>query len=239
MLWSILAFKSVLIEKNMTVRFLANTRLISLHHSHHTLLPLLAIGKPFHLQQDVTLLNASSFKGLDPVIVVFATPPCQAFSAARPTPGWQSIESIPFISYVNLIKSLSDAQGQAPITYFIENVPNTAKFSNIIDSLGTPLILEAHQLGSTALKKTTIWTNSASPNDLRNHYERSKNIGDTPSVFLHKTSSMTSISHPKLATIYQNSWHAQTVGDTVSQHMANLDEDFSCTTTRTKNPAHR
>ncbi len=38
-----------LIEKNRTVRFLANTRIISLHHQHPALLPMSAISKPFQL----------------------------------------------------------------------------------------------------------------------------------------------------------------------------------------------
>jgi site-specific DNA-cytosine methylase len=78
-----------LIEKNKTVRFLANTRLMALHHQHPTLLPMSAISKPFQLQQDVTLLNAASFKGLEPATFIFATPPCQAFSTAGPMLGWE------------------------------------------------------------------------------------------------------------------------------------------------------
>ncbi len=85
---STIAVKLVtLTEKNGTVRFLANTRLMSLNHDHPTLLPMLAISKPFQLQQHVTLLSATSFKGLDPVTVIFATPPCQAFSTVGPMLG--------------------------------------------------------------------------------------------------------------------------------------------------------
>ena len=93
--------------------------------------------------------------------------------------GWESIDSIPLVSCVNLIKLLSEEQTSAPITYFIENVPSFAKFINITNSLGQPIILEAHQLGSIALRKTTIWTNSADTSDLRRLYESSKVIGDT------------------------------------------------------------
>ncbi len=103
-----------------------------------------AMSKPFQLHQDVTLLNAASFKGLQPATIIFATPPCQAFSTAEPMLSWESTESIPLVSCINLIKLLSDEQTEAPITYFIENVPRSAKFLNITNSLGQPIILEAH-----------------------------------------------------------------------------------------------
>jgi hypothetical protein len=67
-----------------------------------------------------------------------------------------------------------------------EQLPHEALANNITNSLGQPIILEAYRLGSTALKKTAIWTNSANTSDLRHLYESSKVIGDTLPLFLYK-----------------------------------------------------
>ncbi len=66
----------------------------------------------------------------------------------------------------------------------IENVPNTAKFSDIIQSLGPPIIVEAHHLGSLALRKTPIWTNAASIQALKSQYANAQCHGQTVANFL-------------------------------------------------------
>ncbi len=158
-----------LVEKSRMVRYMAAARLNALHQLHPALLSSKAIDHPFKVKQDVTKVTASDFKMLPAVTVVFATPPCQPFSKAGSTPGWDSEESKPFISCVNLIKGLSDAQHQMP-TYIIENVPNSARFIEITDALGPALIVEAHRLGSSAYRKTTLWTNAAPRETLEQHY---------------------------------------------------------------------
>ena len=117
----------------------------------------------------MTKITASDFRMLPAITVVFATPPCQPFSKAGPTPGWDSEESKPFISCVNLIKELSKIQSRTP-TYIVENVPNSARFIEITDALGPALIIEAHRLGSSAYRKTALWTNAAPRETLMDHY---------------------------------------------------------------------
>ena len=63
-------------------------------------------------------------------------------------------------------------------TYIIENVPNSAKFQDIIHSLGTPIIVEAHLLGSSALRKTAIWTNAAAHTDLMADYKNQRSSAE-------------------------------------------------------------
>jgi site-specific DNA-cytosine methylase len=116
-----------LVEKSRMVRYMAAARLRTLQRQHPKLLSQAAIDHPFKVEQDVTKITADDFLTLPAVSVVFATPPCQPFSKAGATPGWSSDESKPFISCVNLIKALSSTQ-QSSISYFIENVPNSARF---------------------------------------------------------------------------------------------------------------
>ena len=73
---------------------------------------------------------------------------------------------------------------QQRLTYVIENVPNAAKFNDIIQSLGSPIIVEAHRLGSFALRKTTIWTNTASVAILQSQYAVAQHPGQTAADFL-------------------------------------------------------
>ncbi len=100
---------ATLVEKSRMVRYMAATRLNALHQLHPALLSSNAIDHPFKVEQDVTKITVADFKTLPAVTVVFATPPCQPFSKAGPTPGWDSEESKPFISCVNLIKELNNA----------------------------------------------------------------------------------------------------------------------------------
>jgi site-specific DNA-cytosine methylase len=158
-----------LVEKSRMVRYMAVARLNALHQLHPALLSRQAIDHPFKVDQDVTKITASDFRMLPAVTVVFATPPCQPFSKAGPTPGWDSEESKPFISCVNLIKEMSKMQPRTP-TYIVENVPNSARFIEIADALGPALIIEAHRLGSSAYRKTTLWTNAAPRETLMDHY---------------------------------------------------------------------
>ncbi len=75
-------------------------------------------------------------------------------------------------------------QQQNRLTYVIENVRNTAKFTDIIQSLGSPIIVEAHRLGSLALRKTTIWTNAATTAGLQSSYIDAQRQGPTIVEFL-------------------------------------------------------
>ncbi len=70
------------------------------------------------------------------------------------------------------------------LTYVIENVPNAAKIADIIQSLGSPTIIEAHRLGSSALRKTAIWTNAATTATLQKNYTATQRQGHTVADFL-------------------------------------------------------
>lgn len=98
------------------------------------------------VNQDMAEVTPEDFIPIPTVTVVFATPPCQPFSKAGSTPALHLDESKPFVACVNLIKALNNAQG--PKTYFIDNVPNSAKLIEITDALGPAHIVEAHKLGS-------------------------------------------------------------------------------------------
>ena len=114
--------------------------------------------------------------------MIFATAPCQPFSSARPVAGWNSAESAPFAACINLIGTLF--QHQNPLTFFVENVPNSAKFPDIQDSLGQPIVLEAHRLGSSSFRKTAIWTNCADYPYLNTRYQLDQHQGIPIQEFL-------------------------------------------------------
>ena len=172
-----------LVERNRAVRYMAANRLSQLQIQHPSQLSLSAIGQPFDTSQDVSILASEPLQQLLPVDFIFATPPCQAFSIAGSTPGWNSPESLPFRHCVNLIMRIHNQQ-QQQLTYVIENVPNAAKFTDIIQSLGSPIIVEAHRLGSSALRKTTIWTNAAVATVLQSNYTAAQQQGQTVANFL-------------------------------------------------------
>ena len=174
-----------LLEKSRMVRYMAAARLSALQKLHPKLLTAEAIDHPFKVEQDVTMVTAGDFKSLPAVIVVFATPPYQSFSKAGTTPGWDSDESKPFICCVNLIKALSSTQPQL-VTYCIENVPNFAQFPAITEALGPALIVEAHRLGSSAYRKTAMWTNAAPRDSLMRHYNDHHRPGLKVPKFLEK-----------------------------------------------------
>ena len=171
------------VEKNRADRFIAGKMLTKLQSEYPAQLSPDAISTAFHVPQDVATLTAASFKGMPNVDVIFATPPCQPFSIAGSIHGWNSPESLPFKCCVNLIMGLFESQGQ-PIAYFIENVPNAAKFQDIITSLGQPIIVEAHRLGSSSLRKIAVSTNSAPNAFLVQHYQANQKQGDKIPQFL-------------------------------------------------------
>ena len=99
-----------LVENNRLVRYQASSRLQRLQTDFPHLLSPQSISQPFRLPQDVNAITTLSLSDLPPITVVFATPPCQAFSSAGSVPGWNSPASIPFISCVNVIRYLHDLQ---------------------------------------------------------------------------------------------------------------------------------
>ena len=147
-------------EKNHTIRYVARQCLLKLTSRFPEQLSWEAIKDSECMTQDVTKISIDDLARLPAVTVVFATPPCQPFSRAGPLPGWESIESAPFTSCVNLIHDLYERQ-QGKLTYILENVPKAAEFTEIGQSLGSPLMIEAHKVGSSARRKTAIWTNGA------------------------------------------------------------------------------
>ncbi len=84
---------------------------------------------------------------------------------------------------MNLIKKLSITQSRTP-TYIVENVPNSARFTEITDALGPALIVEAHRMGSSAYRKTTVWTNAAPRETLMEHYNDHQHLGQKVPEFL-------------------------------------------------------
>ena len=175
-----------LVEKSRAIRYIAAHRLSQLQQQYPAQLNHSAIQDPFRPPQDVSELSTGPPEALLPIDVIFATPPCQAFSIAGSTPGWNSPDSLPFRHCINFIMHVSRMQSTVP-TYFVENVPNSAKFHDIIQSLGTPIIIEAQLLGSSALRKTTIWSNAASHTNLLTHYRQSQIVGRKIPEFLNNS----------------------------------------------------
>ncbi len=56
------------------------------------------------------------------------------------------------------------------MTYIMENVLKASDFTVIQLNLGSPLIVEAHKVGSSARRKTALWTNGATTIFLENDY---------------------------------------------------------------------
>ena len=206
-----------LVEKSNMVRYTASARLRALHHEHPHLLDKDVVDHPFSVNQDVTKVTAAKFGTTRASTVIFATPPCQPFSKVGHTPGWSSEESVPFISCVNLINDISIMRGRK-VTYFIENVPNSSHFIEILDALGPAIVVEAHKLGSSALRKTALWTNVATRSHLEQHYAGSYNPGDT--VTCSNILSQTGTLRHTPDAISQSSWHEQEAGCIALQQTA-------------------
>ena len=117
--------------------------------------------------------------------LVVATPPCQPFSRAGTGAGWKSIRSQAFIACINLIRELYDDQ-VGNLTYVIENVPGARRFTAITDALGAPTIVNATELGSSARRETTLWTNGGTPKDLETTYRRHMKFGPGISELLQR-----------------------------------------------------
>ena len=62
---------------------------------------------------------------------------------------------------------------------YTRNVPKAAEFAEIGMSLGTPLTIEAHKVGSSAPRKTAIWTNGATTESLSQDYVNHHVIGQS------------------------------------------------------------
>ena len=162
---------------------MAANRLSQLQALHPLQLSSHAISHPFDTSQDVSVLVSKPLTHLLPIDFIFATPPCQAFSIAGSAPGWNSPESLPLRHCVNLVMQIQKQQHRQ-LTYVIENVPNAARFHDIIQSLGSPIIVEAHRLGSSALRKTTIWANASTTTTLQSQYTTAQHAGQTIIDFL-------------------------------------------------------
>lgn len=85
-----------------------------------------------------------------------------------------------------MIKALHNVQGGNIISYVIENVPNSARFGEITDALGPTIIVDAHKLGNSTLRKTALWTNAATYDFLFQHYEDIHYLGDKVPMLLSK-----------------------------------------------------
>ena len=139
------------------------------------------------LPQDVHKLSAKSFVNLPPVTLMSITPPCTPFSVAGNRAGWDSKASSVFIKCVNLARDLYNAQ-HGKLTWVIENVPGSVSFTAIREALGDPIMLNATNLGSSAMRGTAIWTNAAQLRYLAQHYEGTSRRNTSPTItdLLHK-----------------------------------------------------
>jgi hypothetical protein len=171
--------KITIVEKNHTIRYVAKQCLLKLTSRFPEQLSWEAIRDSECMTQDATKISIEDLTRLPTVTMVFATPPCQPFSRAGPSPGWNSTKFAPFISCVNLINDLYKRQ-HGRLTYILENVPKAAEFAELGLSLGTPLTIEAYKVGSSARRKTAIWTNGATTESLNQDYVNHHVIG--PSV---------------------------------------------------------
>ena len=177
-----------LCESSNAIRYIALHRLTELQREHPHLISTAAIASATSLSQNVLELDVDAFKRsatLPPPDVVVASPMCTPFSQAGNSPGWCSHASRTFISCVNLIRALYDwREGQ--LTYVFKNVPASGSYQAVLDALGEPLLVDGPPLGSTAYRKTALWTNGASRLSLQDDYLRSYNPGPVVSDFLER-----------------------------------------------------
>ena len=157
------------IDNNAGAYYIAKHRIEQLRHLHGDLLPATATLGWDNLPQDITSLTVDHLKNKPPVSIVAATPPCQPFSVAGSRLGWSDSSAIAFISCVNFVRSLYDAQ-QGQLAWMFENVPGSVIFTAVRQSLGRSIIVDATILGSSARRDTALWTNAANLPFLKKFY---------------------------------------------------------------------
>lgn len=126
-----------------------------------------------HVPQDVKLVDSAAIIALSGVSMVVASPDCQPFSSAANQLGFKDNMAASFLHCLRIVKEIHSLADQ-PLHYVIENVPGAGRFKNIVDCLGLPLTMSAHQLGSSARRETLLWTNAHPREFLQSHLTTSR-----------------------------------------------------------------
>lgn len=138
----------------------------------HQLTPL-AIQGCFGLPQDLRLLSMSDIHDrlfcLDQYILVMAGWPCQDYSAAGK--GRLGHRASLLQDVVRIIITLQQASLRFPVAYLLENVCMQHNFNHehirttaadhVFEELGEPVVLDAVNAGSYAMRRRNYWTNLA------------------------------------------------------------------------------
>eukprot|EP00873_Tetraselmis_striata_P010200 jgi/Tetstr1/430464/TSEL_020272.t1 len=117
---------------------------------------------------DVNNITIAELETLRPVTLIVSGPPCQPWSRAGSSLGWQDHRSRAFASVISFIRLYLTTQPK-PVRYIVENVPGALDFPEILSSLGTGNVMRATACGSAAHRDTLMWTNIASQTDVHDY----------------------------------------------------------------------
>ena len=160
------------VEISAKMRRVARARLTYLADKFPQQLPYHAVNGCFvRLPYDVRKITPRMLNALPRVNLAISGSPCQGFSVAGEQRGWEDNRSLVFPVVIRMMAHL---HRRGPLTYILENVPGALLFSELVNSLGQPLQVDAAQLGGASRRETLIWTNVDSHQNLTRSYNNSK-----------------------------------------------------------------
>eukprot|EP00951_Prasinocladus_malaysianus_P044326 scaffold569649_cov15-Prasinocladus_malaysianus.AAC.1 len=130
-----------------------------------------------HLAADLLTIDLDWFFSQEPDIII-ASPPCQPWSLASGLPrGYWDPRADIMRACVFIIQFCAFQAANRPVNsgrrklrenvgWIVENIPASAADPRTISMLGLPVVMDAKDCGSFALRRTAFWTNLASPLNL-------------------------------------------------------------------------
>eukprot|EP00873_Tetraselmis_striata_P041792 jgi/Tetstr1/462056/TSEL_007126.t1 len=126
------------------------------------------------INPDVQSITDDELASLGHVDLVIASPPCAPFSAANPH---RLMLADPraggLYGSIDVVKRLASMQ-PGGVNFVLENVPGAARCHEIVEAMGTPILVRAHELGSTARRDTVVWSNIRDIDFFRAHYQQAQ-----------------------------------------------------------------
>eukprot|EP00873_Tetraselmis_striata_P004992 jgi/Tetstr1/425256/TSEL_015709.t1 len=126
------------------------------------------------INPDVQSITDDELASLGHVDLVIASPPCAPFSAANPH---RLMLADPraggLYGSIDVVKRLASMQSGG-VNFILENVPGAARCHEIVEAMGTPILVRAHELGSTTRRDTVVWSNIRDIDFFRAHYQQAQ-----------------------------------------------------------------
>eukprot|EP00873_Tetraselmis_striata_P003478 jgi/Tetstr1/423742/TSEL_014374.t1 len=126
------------------------------------------------INPDVQSITDDELASLGHVDLVIASPPCAPFSAANPH---RLMLADPraggLYGSIDVVKRLASMQSGG-VNFILENVPGAARCHEIVEAMGTPILVRAHELGSTARRDTVAWSNIRDIDFFRAHSQQAQ-----------------------------------------------------------------